>query len=64
MQNQIKNFDEFKNKFLKQKIIKKEQLKQLFLSGKKDFIINKNETQEDNKIKAKEDNKIKKYKIL
>ena len=59
MQNQIKNFDDFKNKFLKQKIIKKEQLKQLFISGKKNFIININETQEDNKIKAKEDNKIK-----
>ena len=33
IQNQIKNFDDFKNKFLRQKKAKKEELKNLFLSG-------------------------------
>ena len=57
MQNQIKNFSEFKNKFLKQKKAKKEELKQLFLSGKNFESPNKNEIKEDNrKIDAKEDN--------
>ena len=58
LQNQIKNFDDFKNKFLKQKRIKKSLLKKLFLSGKKYF--NKNEDNkivEDNNNKIHEDNK-------
>ena len=49
MQNQIKNFSEFKNKFLKQKKAKKEELKQLFLSGKNFESPNKNEIKEDNR---------------
>jgi hypothetical protein len=55
MQNRVKNFEEFKNKFLKQKRTKKEQLKKLFLSGKKEYIPNENIIKEDNKIKPKED---------
>ena len=39
---------------MKQKRIKKKQLKELFLSGKKDY--NKSEIKEDNKIKIKEEN--------
>ena len=47
IKNQIKNFDDFKNKFREQKRIKKKILKQIFLSGKKN--INKSEIKEDKK---------------
>ena len=57
MQNQIKIFNDFKNKFLKQKKLKKEELKKLFIFGKKKF--DKNEIKEDNKkIKKDEQDKI------
>ncbi len=59
IQNHIKNFNEFKKKFLMQKRTKKEELKQLFLSGKKENVLekNKNEIKEDlNEIKSKENN--------
>lgn len=49
IQNQIKNFAQLKNKFSKQKKIKKEELKKLFLS----------DNNEKGKIGLKEDNKIK-----
>ena len=49
IQNLIKNFSDFKNKFLKQKKVKFEDLKKLFLSGKIEF--DKNELKEDNKNK-------------
>ena len=61
IQNQIKNFDEFKNNFLKQKKLKKEELKNLFLSGKKQFNKNDKNNFINNKLlnkKKEEDDKI------
>ena len=52
MKNQIKLFEDFKNKFNKQNQEKKEQLKKLFLSGKYDLPKNEiNENKNMNKIK-------------
>ena len=54
MKNQIKIFEDFKNKFNKQNQEKKSQLQKLFLSGKYDFP--KNEIKENkNTNKNKED---------
>ena len=61
IQNQIKNFDEFKNNFLKQKKLKKEELKNLFLSGKKQFNKNDKNNFINNKLlnkKKEEEDKI------
>ena len=53
IQNQIKNFAELKNKFSKQKKLKKEELKKLFLSDKKEK--SKNGLKGDNKISINEE---------
>jgi hypothetical protein len=53
IQNQIKNFAELKNKFSKQKKLKKEELKKLFLADKKEKA--KNGLKGDNKININEE---------
>ena len=60
MQNQIKNFDDFKKEFINQKNAKKEELKNLYLSGKLESSKNDLETTDKNlnikKEKEKEEN--------
>ena len=48
IQNQIKNFDDFKNKFLRQKKAKKDELKNLFLSGQNQKGLNKTDKYDKN----------------
>ena len=66
IKNQVKLFEDFKNKFNGQNREKKNQLKELFLSGKYDLNINKKARKEIKKelINIKKESLIKKEKII
>ena len=55
MKNQIKLFEDFKNKFNTQHIEKKSQLKKLFLSGKFDLDLFKKNKEDNINIKSEKE---------
>ena len=55
MKNQIKLFEDFKNKFNTQHIEKKSQLKKLFLSGKFDLDLIKKDKEDNSNVKKEKE---------